>query len=556
MNSKPQSLRPTLFDLLCLAAALAIIGLWFLKPRFNSDSWTYLELSNYIFTDFFRFNTFRQYESTSLYSTSYPPLYPTLLAISRQIYDVGIYTGIFLNTAVCLATLFVLKNIMHALNLPRWVGNLLFLALLFRPMYILELMAGRSIPLALLLILLVLRVYVSPQAFTPSRAALMGFLAGLAVMARFDLLAACMFLGLVVAWYAGRRVLIVSPVYYALLLLAISPWIAYSLTYFSKPFISDNSRTALLAMESHVINYYPEPDKLQYLWDAPVTWATSVFLVRLPWVLGSGFRTLTTDVTLIALAGTWLGILLATGAQRGTSSNSSSPPSTRANPHLLAFGAVFAVQIFTIGLTGFSDMRYFVPLQTFLSIFFAWSIGSKVDLAASIQQWPLRGRQALCLLFAAATVVLSSASVLSYVKSNIADLRAGKFQLLDPQLLSGEQYKDLLVALHRGEDHPRLLVLSGIDPFSFGALTGCETIFKPDNFTPEVFEPLVEDFSATHVLDTEDSVLSKLPPTVSLAPTEMPGLLRIIVARRQPAPVAPSSDKPSSDPPAHGGKVD
>jgi len=554
MNSKPSSLRPTLFDLLCLVAALAIIGLWFLKPRFNSDSWTYLEISNNIFTDFFRFNTFRQYESTSLYSMSYPPLYPTLLAISRQIYDLGIYTGIFLNAAVCLATLFVLKSIMRALNLPGWVGNLLFLALLFRPMYILELMAGRSIPLALLLMLLVLRVYVSPQAFTPSRAALMGFLAGLAVMARFDLLAACMFLGLVVAWYAGRRALIVAPIYYALLLLAISPWIVYSLTHFSKPFISDNSRTALLAMESHVINYYPEPDKLEYLWDAPVSWATSVFLVRLPWVLGSCFRTLTTDVTLIALAGIWLGILLAIGALRGTSPNSNSPPSSKSNPHLLGFGAVFAVQIFTIGLTGFSDMRYFVPLQTFLSILFAWSIGSKVDLAASVQQWTLRGRQAFCLLAVAATVVLATAPVLSYVKSNIADLRAGKFELLDPKLLSGDQYQDLLAELHRGYDQPRLLVLSGIDPFSFGALTGCETIFKPDNFTPEVFEPLVEDFSATHVLDTEDSVLSQLPPTVSLAPTEMPGLMRIIVARRQPAP--PSSDEPPADPPVQEGQVD
>lgn len=538
--------------MLCIAAALGIVAMWLPVPRFNSDSWSYFELSKSIFSDFYRVNTYRQFETTSLYATYFPPLYPTLLALSRVVCDVGIYTGVFLNAVICVATLFVIKSVVRTVGLPGWVGNVLFLAMLFRFMYILELMAARSIPLAVLLIVAMLRVYVSPLVFTPSRAAALGILAGLSVLTRFDFLTAAMFLGLVLAWYARRKAALVVPIYYVAFALTFSPWVAYSLTHFSKPFASDNSRTVLLVIQSNVVNYYPHSEQLEYVWDAPFRWATNVVLARMPWVLGGCFRTVTTDPTLILLLGTLVGIRLVTGAP-GRVSPPVAAEQTSVGPLApwRGFAAVFGVQLLSIGLTGYADLRYYLSIQFFLSIVIAHAIGTRVDLDRSLRQWARPWRAVFTLFCAAATVVLSVTPVLTFWKTKLTTTGVQDVQIIDSSLFTPDKYSDLLRELHRDDDEPRILVLSGINTFEFGALTGCVTIFKPGNLTVETCVPFVKDFGATHILDTEDQMVSTLARSISLQPTGYPGLVRIAAYESQQRSVEPPDDSTSSDRSSH-----
>ena len=361
-KSKLGNLRPSNLDVLCVATVLGIVAAWLATPRFSPDSWSYFELSKTVFTDFYRINTYRQFQTVSPYGTSFPPLYPSLLAVGRAVCDVGIYTGVFLNAALCVATLFVVKSLARVSGLPAWVGNILFLALLLRPTYVDELMAARSIPLALLLVTAILRVYVSP-ALTPSRAVLMGFLAGLAVLTRFDFLAAAVFLGLVLAWYARKRTWLVSPVYFAALAVAVSPWVVYSLVHFSKPFVSDNSRTAMLVARSFVTDYYPHQEQLEYAWDAPLSWASNVIVRRFPRILDSWLKTITTDPTLAVLTGILVGIGVAARARPGCLRRDGRDQ--RSGGYVAqwrGFAAVLAVQLLTIGVTGYPDGRYLLPL--------------------------------------------------------------------------------------------------------------------------------------------------------------------------------------------------
>src|SRR4051794_5984924 len=85
------------------AATVSIFAVQLGRPNFSPDSWSYLELSNTVFSDFYRVNSVRQFERPLDYGNSFPPLWPILIALVRMLAPVGIYAEYLLNLAVCLA---------------------------------------------------------------------------------------------------------------------------------------------------------------------------------------------------------------------------------------------------------------------------------------------------------------------------------------------------------------------------------------------------------------------------------------------------------------------
>ena len=521
---------PNCFDMLCVATVGVLVTAWLGTSQFSHDSWSYFELSKTIFSDFYRVNTFRQYQTVSSYGTSFPPLFPFLLAVARAVCDLGIYTAVLLNATICVATLFAIKGLINHIGLSAWVGNVLFLMLLTRDQYVNEMMSGRSIPLALLILVLLLRVYFSLSTRTLGRAALLGLLAGLSMLTRFDFLASGLVLGLVIAWYARKQSLLVKPVYLVVLAITVSPWVVYSLSYFSKPFVSDNSRTAMLVPKSFVTDYYPEGEQLEFAWDAPMSWAYNVAVERFPRPIYACIKAVVTDTSLLILVGVLVGVSLL-----GHSSSPTLSSKRRIGDCNVGLGQwggmalVLAAQVLAFGLTGYNDARYSLSLQFFLALALTHAIGRRVDLQLSLEQWSKQYRRFLSVLCVSITVLLAvRAGPLLNWRTKLAVANLQQLQVLDQDNLSPRAYADVIREIHSSDKEPRILVVSGTDPFRFGALTGCTTFIKPRNLTVESFIPFVHAYQVTHVLDPKHDLLNSLRGRVSLEFTEIRGLVRIL----------------------------
>lgn len=263
---------------LCGIAATSAIGL----RVFSLDSWSYWELAQTVFNgDFFRIEVRRQFQIDTPYSISFPPLWPVMVALAAEATLYEPFIMPILAGLVALATFVVLEVAFRVQsNLPG-IGLVTGLGMLSFGSYVDEIAAGRSIPLALFWLAVLSALAIGP--LTRRRAFAMGVVAGLAVMTRFDALPfAAAFLLLMGAGFVRRPQVTwptrlgLTALFGAGLLLAVSPYIAYSLTHFGLPWISDNSRVALSAESIFVTDYYT-------VWpataiEAPLQWLHKVLV--------------------------------------------------------------------------------------------------------------------------------------------------------------------------------------------------------------------------------------------------------------------------------------
>ena len=318
-GSAPEALPATQGPrgLLWFAVAITIIvfvaGLY--PARFSSDSWAYLELSKTVFHDFFRTNTQRQFEWNSPYNTAFPPLWPVLIALFRRVCDLGIYSGVCLNFLCCLLLLWNLRGLTRALEAPGWVGLTIYLCVLMLPGFQDELVAGRSIPLSILLLSVALRLAVRPDA-SPAIVTLTGLVMGFSCINRFDALLAAAVIGaalLLSDWRrrrAPRRTALLALCYAVPMMLVLAPWAVYNLHHFGVPFASDNSRQVRMAERGFVLNYYQHPARGELL-TAPRAWIRGLRTSKLPPVyhgIMSMIRFSALPAVLIGLVVIWAGV--------------------------------------------------------------------------------------------------------------------------------------------------------------------------------------------------------------------------------------------------------
>lgn len=243
-------------------------------PPYSPDSWALWELSQTVFGDFYRFTHWRSYASGLPYSASFPPLTPVLIACIDALLGTGPRTGLYLAFAAFAGFALVSESIARRVTGAAWLGLGAALVLLLGPdMLLLEMEAGRTIPLQLLLYALVLRGLVRGAAITFAQAALIGLVTGLAVLNRFDAVLLPVPVALAIAWLTrspakGLAVL-------AAALVAVSPWVAYSLTHFGTFVATDNAGiAAALDPRAYVTDWWPVPQPT--LADDPLAWAGKV----------------------------------------------------------------------------------------------------------------------------------------------------------------------------------------------------------------------------------------------------------------------------------------
>ncbi len=318
-------------------------------PPYSPDSWALWELSQTVFGDFYRFTHWRSYAGEIPYSASFPPLTPLLIACLDALLGTGPRTGLFLAFASFAGFALVSEAIGRRVTGAAWLGLGAALVLLLGPnMLLIEMQAGRTIPLQLLLYALVLLGLLAPERISLVRAAMIGFVAGLAVLNRFDALLLPVPAALAVGWLTR------SPARGAMALaasaLAVSPWALYSLTHFGVLFATDNAGIATaLDPQAYVTDWWPTPQAT--LADDPLAWAGKVAanIGTLVWVAAG-------------LAASWFGLasaaFLAFPAMLAWLCRTERHPRT-ALFVLAGFAVLAGLMLAPQVLTGYIEQRYF-----------------------------------------------------------------------------------------------------------------------------------------------------------------------------------------------------
>ncbi|WP_196490039.1 glycosyltransferase family 2 protein [Erythrobacter donghaensis] len=258
-------------------AALLLALLWKVvaAPPYSPDSWALWELSQTVFGgDFYRFTHWRSYASDLPYSASFPPLTPALIALADALLGTGPRTGLYLAFAAFAGFALVSEAIARRVTGAAWLGLGAALVLLTGPdMLLIEMQAGRTIPLQLLLYGLLLLGLVRGAGITLAGAAAIGLIAGLAVLNRFDAVLLPLPVALAVAWLTRSPAKGLTAL--AAALVAVLPWIAWSLATLGTPFATDNAGTATaLDPRAYVTDWWPTPQPS--LADDPLAWGGKV----------------------------------------------------------------------------------------------------------------------------------------------------------------------------------------------------------------------------------------------------------------------------------------
>jgi len=243
-------------------------------PPYSPDSWALWELSQTVGGDFYRFTHWRSYASDLPYSASFPPLTPVLIAGLDAAVGTGPRTGLYLAFAAFAGFALVSESIGRRVTGAPWLGLGAALVLLTGPnMLLIEMQAGRTIPLQLLLYALVLRGLMRGASITLAQAAAMGLIAGLAVLNRFDAVLLPLPVALVIGWLTRSPAKALAAL--GATLVAVSPWVAWSLTHFGTLLATDNAGIATaLDPRAYVTDWWPTPQPT--LTDDPAAWAGKV----------------------------------------------------------------------------------------------------------------------------------------------------------------------------------------------------------------------------------------------------------------------------------------
>ncbi len=568
-------LAESLLQLASYVALLSTSWLFLASPSFPPDTWSYWELSQSILAgDFYRVATIRQFQFDSAYGVSFPPLYPLLLAAASCVWDLGVYTGVWVNLSVAMLTLWLLRGLGPLVGLPWWSGQLLFFSLLLNVHYLDEVVGTGSLPLALLCWLLFLRGWLSGWSRHIWGGLALGLAAGGAALTRFDSLPLAILALFLVMGRAGRGGWPGVVGFLGGLTLMLSPWVYYGSTHFGRGLVSDNSRTALLAIDSYPLDYFPVEQELPTLLTAPLAWVELVATGKAPRVLSSMARTIAFEspipqllgLTLLVVAaqlllrskvdeearrrlhrwwvaGTlgWLGLLAAVvpvtsaelvdlwypavlaifslvSAHRLSAAVVAGADISRLREEgawwrfwrwsnagwMPLFVVLISLQVPLLATTGFKDRRYFLAWILFVSLtWLAW-LGRRIELSAFI---PRERLVRLALAAAGLLAVPVGYWLHQPARPGVSDLLGARIQ---SDYRSADQLRPLVDALHLDSSAPRLLVISGIDPFQFGALTGVTTLARPSNLDPAWGEEFLCRWRVTHVIDRDGEFLASL----------------------------------------------
>ncbi|WP_199799089.1 glycosyltransferase family 2 protein [Porphyrobacter sp. YT40] len=456
--------RPTSWVWPCLALLLVLAPLLLAviaAPPFSPDSWALYELSQTVTGDFYRFNHWRSYASAAEYSASFPPLTPVLIALTDALLGTGARTGLYLAFASFAGFALVSERIGRRVTGAAWIGlGAALIGLLGPNMLLAELGAGRTIPLQLLLLALVLDGLLRGARIGFARAGVIGLLAGLAVLNRFDAVLLPLLVAALIGWVTRRPSRAAAAL--AASAIAVAPWVFYSLATFGTLFATDNSAIATrLDPLAYVTDWWPTAQP--GLADDPGAWAARV--------LGNAWGYVTTALSLLP-TGMALVAALFLLPPAACAALSEEWQGGEAGPRLLAaFAAITALLLAPQVLTGYLEHRYFAAV-IWAALLAAACRG--IAHARSLHQRMWAARLAFAGVAAGMAVLVIAQLGAATDSGRISPAAWARYH-------STEDLAALKACVAQTPD-PRILVL-GDDNFAAraGALGGMATMMEPRN---------------------------------------------------------------------------
>lgn len=324
--------------------------------HFSPDSWTLFELSSSVFNDFYHIQTIREYAFASEYSASFPPLMPVLTAMVMAVMPVDTGAGLLLNGLFAIGTAWLLSTLTGRLYGNRWLGVLLLLILLANRHYIYSLRGVHSMVLYLFLLAALYTVVLKKQALGWRDAGMAGLLGGLLALTRFDGLVYAIALLPVIVWFAKERIK-AGAIYLILLFATLAPWMAYCYSHFGVFFASDNSRGLWAVDHIFVLDYLTQP--YQTIHDNFGKWFENAWRDAEAF-LGIAF-------TKLIFAPFVLGLIYIVTKKMGAKYTFRVPA---LNKKQLALFVPLAAQMGLVGISGYHEARYLLPVQLALLIYF------------------------------------------------------------------------------------------------------------------------------------------------------------------------------------------
>ncbi len=226
---------------------------WQNFPPYGNDSWTFIEISQNVFSDPGRVDTIRWFGSTSEY-TPVPFVWPAVIAVTRTVFGAGLRSASLAAALTMLLSAVLLDGAGRRLTRITGLGPALVLFLLSFGWFDQELVSAGAIPCQILLLSALVLVVSNPWPLSGRQMGWAGAMAGLMVLTRFDALA---FTGVVpfglclIGGTTLRRV----PRYFLGEVATFSPWIVYSLAHFGSPWVSPYS-SGVLSVDFSTPSYY------------------------------------------------------------------------------------------------------------------------------------------------------------------------------------------------------------------------------------------------------------------------------------------------------------
>ena len=482
--------------------------IWLLRtnaPPFSPDSWSFYEISQSVFNDFGKINTLRHYQQDLVWdrNVSFPPLWPILIRVFDGFSRMGIYSGYILNASIFLLSLYMNARIARDLIGYPLAGVFLSVLMLSYKNFVGEFLSAGSMPLAFLLQQIIVYIVLTREKIGPKDAILLAIISGLCVLTRFDFLLSAVALPLVIILLNRSLSVKENALYLLGILITLSPWILYSLTTFQRLWVTDNSRTALLAFTNYVSDYFPRDAVLPTLFSHPKQWLHIYFSERLP----AQFKTLGSFSLLRPIIPLAVFVLL---------KRSPLKDSKRFFARWGKLGLLWLGLIFAVSLTGYSAKRYYTIVY--------WYAGVLLLVMAGVRLKESRWRIVILLVMMGIAGFYNTERFIVEDKEKVA---IG----YNRENVSAESFQALLEKVPAGSS---ILFWGAGDEFKLGALTGRKTLFMPPNIedNPELIERFLADYPVdyavirsgakekiellrqkiTFIVENDDGTLDVMPP--------------------------------------------
>jgi len=485
--------------LACIYCVIDIFSVRLSSPAFSPDSWCYYELSKNFFNDFYKINTFINYQFNDVpYGTSFPPLYPLVIYVFNKVFNLEIYSGYLANFFICFLTMFILSKISKRIFGNIFWGLFVFITLLYNQNYIDELISARSIPLSICLFFIMFYLIIKNDEFGNSSLILLGLIAGLMVMNRFDYMLAAVMMGFIISFINSKRKIKSFFIYFFALFIVILPWILYSYNHFEKIFVSDNSRTVILAFNNYVLDYFPDDTILSTIFNSPKQWLLNM-VERIKGPIASLVNTIFYDSFIIHL----LLMIVAFEAfffpNMPVVVHKVRRESNDTFRKALLILIPLMVQVLSVFLTGYTDSRYFIILLTYLTIIAILKLSSLIgDLGESKEKL-------IKIILGILTITIALNISIYKPKYKEQGVAISYNYHLNQSNLKPIEYENIVNTIKRDTTKPRVMVSLYEDPINlskFGALTGVTTFAGPSNLSSKNINEIVRKYKITHYISS------------------------------------------------------